>query len=50
MNRALGTCGTINDPTFMFMLFESQKEKKGDETKKLFREIVAENFPQLAKT
>ena len=43
-----GTFGTITE-NLMCVSLESQKEKKESGTEKLFKEIAAETFPNLAK-
>ena len=46
MKKDLGTCGTVKG--LRFMSLESQKEKEG-ESKKVLKEIMAENFSNLAR-
>jgi hypothetical protein len=49
LNRASGTCGTITtDLIFMPVVF--QKEDKQSRPEKIFKEIMTEEFPNLAKS
>lgn len=44
-DRALGICGRTKDPTFISWV----PEKRKSEAKRVLKEIMAENFPDLAK-
>lgn len=49
MNRASGTCGTLTK-NLTFISLESWKEMiKEGKTERIFKEIIAENFPSLLR-
>ena len=48
MNRTSGICGTIAK-CLKFMSLDTQEERRECGAEKIYEEIMAENFPNLAK-